>query len=37
MALALLATDPPDPVAALIAELGIDRAAVCERLNRTES
>jgi ATP-dependent Clp protease ATP-binding subunit ClpA len=37
MALALLACQPPDPVAALIAELGIDRAAVHERLNRTES
>jgi ATP-dependent Clp protease ATP-binding subunit ClpA len=37
MALALLACEPPDPVAALIAELGIDGAAVRERLNRTES
>ena len=37
MALALLASEPPDPVAALMAELGIDRAAVRERLNQTES
>ena len=37
MALALLASEPPDPVAALISELGIDRAAVRERLNRIES
>jgi ATP-dependent Clp protease ATP-binding subunit ClpA len=37
MALALLDSEPPDPVAALMAELGIDRAAVRERLNRTES
>ena len=37
MAQALLDSDPPDPVAALIAELGIDRSAVRERLNRTES
>jgi hypothetical protein len=37
MALALLAAEPPDPVAALLAELGIDRAAVRERLNRIES
>jgi ATP-dependent Clp protease ATP-binding subunit ClpA len=34
MALALLASEPPDPVAALVAELGIDRAAVRERLSR---
>jgi ATP-dependent Clp protease ATP-binding subunit ClpA len=37
MAQALLDSDPPDPVAALIAELGIDRSAVRERLNRPES
>src|SRR5262245_30018616 len=37
MALALLASEPPDPVAALIAELGIDRAAVRKRLERVES
>jgi ATP-dependent Clp protease ATP-binding subunit ClpA len=37
MALALLATDPPDPVVALMVELGIDRPAVRERLNRIES
>lgn len=37
MALALLALEPPDPVAALMAELSIDRAAVRERLNRAES
>jgi ATP-dependent Clp protease ATP-binding subunit ClpA len=37
VALALLASEPPDPVAALMAELGIDRAAVRERLNRIES
>jgi ATP-dependent Clp protease ATP-binding subunit ClpA len=37
MALALLAAEPPDPVAALMAELGIDRSAVRERLNRTET
>jgi len=37
MALALLTCEPPDPVAALIVKLGIDRAAVRERLNRTES
>jgi ATP-dependent Clp protease ATP-binding subunit ClpA len=37
MALALLDSDPPDPLAALIAELGIDRAVVRERLNRIES
>jgi ATP-dependent Clp protease ATP-binding subunit ClpA len=36
LALALLASDPPNPVAALTAELGIDRAAVRERLSRTE-
>jgi ATP-dependent Clp protease ATP-binding subunit ClpA len=36
MALALLAAEPPDPVAALLAELGIDRAAVRERLRRIE-
>jgi ATP-dependent Clp protease ATP-binding subunit ClpA len=33
MALALLDSEPPDPLAALMAELGIDRAAVRERLN----
>ncbi|MGH2486614.1 MAG: Clp protease N-terminal domain-containing protein [Ktedonobacterales bacterium] len=32
LALALLASEPPDPVAALLAELRIDRAAVRERL-----
>lgn len=37
MALALLALQPPDPVAALMAELRIDRAAARERLNRAES
>ncbi|MGH2514354.1 MAG: Clp protease N-terminal domain-containing protein [Ktedonobacterales bacterium] len=37
MALALLASQPPDPVTALMAELRIDRAAVRERLNRVES
>ncbi len=37
MALALLASEPPDPVAALMTELRIDRAAVRERLNRAES
>jgi ATP-dependent Clp protease ATP-binding subunit ClpA len=37
MALALLDAEPSDPVAALMAELGIDRAAVRERLNRSES
>ncbi|MFI5272828.1 MAG: Clp protease N-terminal domain-containing protein [Ktedonobacterales bacterium] len=37
MALALLASEPPDLVAALMAELRIDRAAVRERLNRAES
>ena len=37
MALALLASEPPDPMAALMAELRIDRAAVRERLNRVES
>jgi len=37
MALALLASEPPDPVAALMAELRIDRAAVRERLNRAAS
>jgi len=31
--LALLACEPPDPAAALIAQLGMDRAFVCERLN----
>jgi ATP-dependent Clp protease ATP-binding subunit ClpA len=37
MALALLASEPPDPMAALLAELGIDKAAVRERLTRAES
>jgi hypothetical protein len=37
MALALLTSEPPDPVTALMAELRIDRAAVRERLNRAES
>ncbi len=37
MALALLAAEPPDPVAALMAQLKIDKAAVRERLNRIES
>jgi ATP-dependent Clp protease ATP-binding subunit ClpA len=32
MALSLLAAEPPDPVAALMAELGIDRATARERL-----
>jgi len=36
LALALLASEPPDPVAALLAELRIDRAAVRERLHRAE-
>ncbi|MGI8688378.1 MAG: Clp protease N-terminal domain-containing protein [Thermomicrobiales bacterium] len=36
MALALLASEPPDPAAALMTELRIDRAAVCERLNRAD-
>ena len=36
MTLALLASEPPDPVAALMAELGIDRAAVRERLGRID-
>jgi ATP-dependent Clp protease ATP-binding subunit ClpA len=37
MALALLASEPPDPMAALMAELSIDKAVVRERLNRVES
>lgn len=37
MMLALLASEPPDPVAALMVELGIDRAAVRERLNWADS
>ena len=37
MALALLDSEPPDPVAALMTELGIDTAAVRERLSRIES
>jgi hypothetical protein len=36
MTLALLASEPPDPMAALISELGIDRAAVRKRLNWAE-
>jgi ATP-dependent Clp protease ATP-binding subunit ClpA len=37
VALALLVAEPPDPVAALVAELGIDTTAVRERLARVES
>jgi ATP-dependent Clp protease ATP-binding subunit ClpA len=37
MALALLASEPPDPVAALMVELRVDKAAVRERLDRVKS
>jgi ATP-dependent Clp protease ATP-binding subunit ClpA len=34
--LALLACEPPDPAAALLAQLGVDRALVRERLSGTD-